>query len=78
MIEDASLDTKYDDFAKHDGATERRPDKATATAAYIYATDTSKKNFLDIQTFKSHFACLAKFGSNFVHFEVSNRSNPRR
>ena len=44
MIEDACMDTKYDDFAKRDGATKRRPDEATDTAAYRDAMDPSQKS----------------------------------
>ena len=40
------MDTKYDDFAKRDGATKRRPDEATDTAAYRDAMDASKKKLL--------------------------------
>ena len=42
MIDDASMDTKFDDFAKRDRATERRTDAATDTAAYWDAMDASK------------------------------------
>ena len=42
MINDASMDTKFDDFAKRDGPTERRSDGATDTAAYRDAMDASK------------------------------------
>ena len=42
MIDDASMDTKFDGFAKRDGATERRTDGATDTAAYWDAMDASK------------------------------------
>ena len=39
MIDDASMDTKFDDFAKRDGPTDGRTD----TPAYWDAMDASKK-----------------------------------
>ena len=40
MIDDASMDTKFHDFAKHYGPTPGRTD----TAAYRDAIDASKKS----------------------------------
>ena len=42
MIDDASMDTKFDDFAKRHGPTLRRTD----TAAYRDAMDASKNNVI--------------------------------
>ena len=42
MVDDASMDTKFDDFAKRHGPTQGQ----TYTAAYRVAMDASKNSFL--------------------------------
>ena len=45
MIDDASMDSKFDNFAKRDGPTDGRTDGRTYTVAYRDAMDASKKAF---------------------------------